>query len=116
MDVSKRTGTRRPAETSRHLAEIRLTWAMTAVTLLAAFLFAWEALPPLMLAFRETAPGLVIAHGIFLAVVAFLIYGNLVYQLARIGYYRRLAAHRPATPEELDAFAGAAAPPSLAIL
>jgi len=39
---------------------------------------------------------------IFTAVVSFLVYGNLVYQAARLGYLTRRREHRPATRAELD--------------
>jgi cellulose synthase (UDP-forming) len=38
----------------------------------------------------------------FALVVFFLIYGNIVYQVTRIGYFRRLKSHRPARRNELD--------------
>jgi len=41
-------------------------------------------------------------HGVFMAIVAMLIYGNLVYQLTRLGYLRRRARHQPAGREELE--------------
>lgn len=52
---------------------------------------------------------------LFIILVAFLIYGGLVYQFTRLGYYRRLAAHVPASIYELDALHEGSAP-ALAIL
>lgn len=46
---------------------------------------------------RRTAEGIV-----FAAVVTFLVYGNLVYQTARLGYLTRRRSHRAATRAELD--------------
>lgn len=52
-----------------------------------------------------------VEQGVFTALVLFLIYGSFVYQLARVGYLRKLAAHWPATREALQAsFYGRTAP------
>lgn len=54
---------------------------------------------------------------IFTLLVGMLIYGGLVYQLARLGYLHRLKHHRPASQAELDAFLSSTpALPSLAVL
>jgi uncharacterized protein with PQ loop repeat len=38
---------------------------------------------------------------VFTAVVTFLVYGNLVYQFARLGYLRRRHRHRPVPMDDL---------------
>ncbi len=52
---------------------------------------------------------------VFAAVVAFFIYGNVLYQLTRLGYLKRLKAHLPASREELEGIYDGPAP-DLAIL
>jgi cellulose synthase (UDP-forming) len=51
---------------------------------------------------------------VFLLIVLFLIFGGLVYQVARYGHFRRKMVHRPADLEDLEDFAGPS--PRLAIL
>ncbi|MBA2479032.1 MAG: glycosyltransferase family 2 protein [Planctomycetes bacterium] len=60
--------------------------------------------------------GGVIEQSIFLVIVLFLIYGALVYQIARLGYLTRRAEHRPAGREELERVFGDADAPSLVVL
>src|SRR5438309_7525167 len=43
-----------------------------------------------------------LGQGLFLAIVSFLIYGGLVYELARLGHFNRLRQHRLGAEEELD--------------
>src|SRR6266436_5652770 len=45
-----------------------------------------------------------LGQGLFLVIVSFLIYGGLVYQLARLGHLNRLRQHRRAAEDELDRF------------
>ncbi len=45
----------------------------------------------------------VVEQSVFVSLVLVLIYGGLVYGLARIGYYKRLLAHRPAPREKIQA-------------
>lgn len=46
--------------------------------------------------------GELVAHSLFLLIVASLVYGGLVYQFTRLGYLDRLRAHRPASRDVLD--------------
>lgn len=48
--------------------------------------------------------------GLYLLLVGYLIYGNLGYQLARLGYLKRLARHRSAQMSQLRRFALSASP------
>src|SRR5262245_21729255 len=57
-----------------------------------------------------------IGQALFLAIVAFLVYGGLVYQLTRVGHLRRLMAHRPAGEKELRRFFHRRHGPGIAIL
>jgi cellulose synthase/poly-beta-1,6-N-acetylglucosamine synthase-like glycosyltransferase len=80
--------------------EARLTQATLAFTLAASSLLLLDLGGVLAQAadLRATVESL-----IFVAVVAFLIYGNLGYQLTRLGHLDRLRSHVPATDAELDA-------------
>ena len=60
--------------------------------------------------------GTMIVQSSFLAIVGFLIYGGLVYQLARLGYLRRLIRHRPASKPELHRFFHDPQAPSVTVL
>src|SRR5262245_27725587 len=53
---------------------------------------------------------------LFLAIVTFLVYGGLVYQLARVGHLRRLMAHRPAGEKTLGRFFHRRQGPAITIL
>ena len=52
----------------------------------------------------------------FILMVAALIYGSLVYQLARVGYFRRLQRHVPASEAQLRRFCSRSSLPSLTVL
>ncbi|MBW3558028.1 MAG: glycosyl transferase [Actinobacteria bacterium] len=90
--------------------ERRLTTVMIGVTLVAFGLFVTQTAFAL-----DDQPG---ATGrwflelfAFTSVVSFLVYGNLVYQFARLGYLRRRHRHRPLTTEELSVAHDRAQPP-----
>ncbi|MGE5239725.1 MAG: glycosyltransferase family 2 protein [Chloroflexota bacterium] len=89
----------RPFKLSR---EIALTCLGIAVTIVATILLAQDILGLAVTRLREASYGKVVEQGIFFVIVAFLIYGNLVYQFARRGYLKRLRDHRPACGEEVD--------------
>ena len=84
--------------------EIVFSYVAIVITIAAAFF----ALAGVAHSVVETAAshrwGATIAQSSFLAIVGFLIYGGLVYQLARLGYLRRLIRHRPANEPELHRF------------
>jgi len=84
--------------------EIVFSYVAIVITIAAAFF----ALAGVAHSVVETAAshrwGASIAQSSFLAIVGFLIYGGLVYQLARLGYLRRLIRHRPANEPELHRF------------
>jgi cellulose synthase/poly-beta-1,6-N-acetylglucosamine synthase-like glycosyltransferase len=44
-----------------------------------------------------------IEDGLLVVIFLLLSYGNLVYQISRVGYFKRLRAHRPASRDELEA-------------
>ncbi len=98
--VSIRRDTRiRPFNLS---GEIALTYFGLAITIVATVLLAEDILSLAVLHLREAAYFKAVEQGIFFVIIAFLIYGNVVYQFARKGYLRRLKGHCPASEEELD--------------
>src|SRR5438045_3631941 len=100
----------------RMMNDIRLTQLMLAVTLIASILFLkWEVQLGLN-AFSTGKYWLVLEDGVFVGIVGFLIYGNLIYQFTRIGYLKRIATHKPAHPQELEDFLYKRGAPPLAIL
>ena len=79
-----------------HLAsEARLTRAALVFTLVATGLFLLDTLA----ATRQPGLTSIIEAMAFIAIVAFLIYGNVGYQLTRLGHLERLAQHVPMTRE-----------------
>jgi cellulose synthase/poly-beta-1,6-N-acetylglucosamine synthase-like glycosyltransferase len=58
---------------------------------------------------------LAVEESLFLPIVSFFIYGNLVYQFTRVGYMKRLLAHCPVASDELGRIYDQPAP-ALAIL
>jgi cellulose synthase/poly-beta-1,6-N-acetylglucosamine synthase-like glycosyltransferase len=52
----------------------------------------------------------------FMLMISMLVYGSLVYQFARIGYFRRVQTHVPASEAELDTLRSRFRPPSLTVL
>ncbi|HEX6828947.1 MAG TPA: glycosyltransferase family 2 protein [Burkholderiales bacterium] len=87
-------------------SEIRVAWVLLAATLAASVMAGWElteAMARLATA-RETAAAA--GHAVFTAIVGMLIYGNFVFQLTRLGYLKRRAAHDPAARQELETVYG----------
>src|SRR5215468_191513 len=60
--------------------------------------------------------GALLGQSLFLALVSFLIYGGLVYQLARLGHLHRLMHHRPASARELQRFFHSKHAPAVTVL
>src|SRR5262252_286713 len=60
--------------------------------------------------------GASLGQSLFLSLVSFLIYGGLVYQLARLGHLHRLMHHRPAGARELQRFFHSKHAPSVTVL
>jgi cellulose synthase/poly-beta-1,6-N-acetylglucosamine synthase-like glycosyltransferase len=87
--------TYRPRQPSP-VGEIGLTWLMLLFTLSVFTAACAEALGILVVHVREHAVWLTVKQGTFIAIVAFLTYGSIVYQCARIGGLQRRRAHRPA--------------------
>jgi len=57
-----------------------------------------------------------IEDGLLVVIFLALIYGNLVYQIARVGYFKRLRSHRRASREELESIYDSDAPAVLILI
>ena len=97
-----------PISTRRIAWEIALTALMIGVTLAACALFARDTLRLGDAAGEGEDRVRLLA---FVAVVGLLVYGNLVYQVARLGYLLRRLRHHPPAFEDLVASRWEAAPP-----
>jgi cellulose synthase/poly-beta-1,6-N-acetylglucosamine synthase-like glycosyltransferase len=96
--------------------EAAITWGGLAITLAASALLGVDLCGVLGDAVRAGSLGDVLEQALFIAIAAALLYGNLVYQVTRIGYYQRLARYRRAPREQLERVFDEPAPPSLALL
>jgi cellulose synthase/poly-beta-1,6-N-acetylglucosamine synthase-like glycosyltransferase len=95
--------------------EIPFAALLFAVTLAICAVVAWEQVDQLLVFVERGDTLAAVGHGVFMAIIGMLIYGNLVYQLTRMGYLKRRSRHRPVGREDLErAYAGDAKP--LAIL
>jgi cellulose synthase (UDP-forming) len=91
------------------LTRMAITWTVLAATLMSAS-FGADLLRGLRAGQLRRSAEL----AVFLLIVLFLIFGGLVYQVARYGHFRRKMAHRHEDLDDLDDLAGLTAP--LAIL
>ncbi len=91
--------------------EIALTYLGIAVTIVATIFLTKDILGLAVTHLREASYFKASEQGVFFVIVAFLIYGNVVYQLARTGYLKRLRQHRPVSGEELESIFENPAPP-----
>jgi cellulose synthase (UDP-forming) len=81
--------------------EIILTCAAICLTLITSFLLAYELFKIAIDSFHNHAYFNTGEKLVFLGIVVFFIYGNLVYQFTRAGYLKRFANHRSPSWEEL---------------
>jgi cellulose synthase/poly-beta-1,6-N-acetylglucosamine synthase-like glycosyltransferase len=88
------------APAARNTREIALTQLVFCLTLIAWAFATWELFD--ILWHRSQALAL-FEQILFILLVQFLIYGNLVYQLTRLGALKRRAMHRPTSREALEA-------------
>src|SRR5262252_5439606 len=86
------------------LREVVLSHAAIVITIVASLFALGGVAGSVVEAHASHRWGTMFAQSSFLAIVGFLIYGGLVYQLARLGYLRRLIRHRPANEPELHRF------------
>jgi cellulose synthase (UDP-forming) len=106
-------GQETPQDGKRLAAELRITYFALLATLLATSLVLWELGGVYADSFRSGDIWGVFEEGVFISLVLVLVYGGVVYQLARIGYYKRLRTHLPVPRETLEArFLKGQAPPA----
>ena len=96
--------------------EILYTWIGLAVTLAAAGFVSVELSTAVRTSLRWGHPFRVAHQMGFAFIVAFLIYGNLVYQITRLGYLTRLKKHRPQPIRALERSFDVERTPPLTIL
>ena len=95
--------------------ETRITYASIAITLLSWIALSWDTADVLWRRLLQGEFGPTMEQAIFIGIIQGLIYGNFLYQFARLGYLRRRLAHRPPAREELETLYDSDAP-SLAVL
>ena len=112
--VPGRGGGKKTSRGDKRLAvELWITYFALVATLLATSVLMWELVGVYSDSLRSGDTRGVIEQSVFVFLVLVLIYGGLVYQLARIGYYKRLLAHRPVPREKIQAhFLKHPAPPA----
>src|SRR5687767_3762327 len=92
--------------------EAGLTLFMLLATVVAGILFAGDMIETGMGLWRDRSWIEAGRLALFSGIVLILGYGNVVYQISRLGYYLRLRRHRPTAYDELvQATAGRPAPP-----
>ena len=96
-----------PAAVTR---ELWVSAVLMAVTAFAIVMFGWDSLDGLRHRLSAHHVGASVEQVVLVVVLGFLVFGNVVYQVARIGYLRRRAAHRPEAEEDLAAFAAGGLP------
>ena len=82
--------------------EVQLTIAALAATMAATLLTVSDIVRVLAIRAQGHHWSGIAVECLFLVIVLYLVYGACVYQLARLGYLRRLAAHVPASEKELE--------------
>jgi len=95
--------------------EILLARALIGVTLTASVLLAGDVFGILLQRVRLGSSWGAFEQSAFVGIVSVLIYGNLVYQFARLGYLHRRQSHQPVSRAELETVFDTPAP-ALAIL
>jgi cellulose synthase (UDP-forming) len=99
----RRGGEKTPHNSKRLTAESRITYFALVATLLATSLVLWKLGGIYSNSLRSGDIWTIIEQGVFIFLVLILIYGGIVYHLARIGYYKRLQKHRPVPRERIEA-------------
>jgi cellulose synthase/poly-beta-1,6-N-acetylglucosamine synthase-like glycosyltransferase len=90
-----------PAAMTRR-RESLLTWAGILLTLVATLLVAVDLARFIAEDLQGGDWAAIVAHAAVSFIIAFLIYGGLVYQFARLAFIRRLRAHQRATPPDSE--------------
>ena len=96
--------------------ELLLSHAAIGITLIASLVALGGITLSVVQATASYRWGTALGQALFLAIVAFLVYGGLVYQVARVGHLRRLAKHRPASAKALHRFFHGRHAPAITIL
>ena len=81
-----------------------LTFSGILTTIFAFSLFLWETLFSPSGVFNNAGIFGKLETFVFVVIITFLVYGNLVYQLTRQAYYSRKVRHSPANRQELEAW------------
>ena len=107
---------REPVKPLNLRRETIYTWVGLIFTLAASIMVERD-ISPIIRDRIATGAGIKVVDDVALMmIVYYLIFGTLLYFVCRLGYLKRVAAHRPARREDLDAFYGLAAAPVLDIL
>jgi cellulose synthase/poly-beta-1,6-N-acetylglucosamine synthase-like glycosyltransferase len=101
---------------SRSKYDLLTTRICILITLVSALMLGRDVGGTLEARLKIGSVSLVLEQLVFITIVYFLIYGNLVYQLARIGYLTRRRSHVPASRTTLESIYDLARPPSLSVL
>jgi len=108
--LPRRPSPRTPTDPSNPRLEIGLSLIGIAVTIVASLMVSYELSAVLWTRIISGSWGNALGHGLFMMIIAFLIYGGLVYQFTRYAYLRRLLCHQPASREALDSLYAGQAP------
>jgi len=90
-------------ERQHTLFELRFTYICLLITILALLGFLWDMYQTLVPVVSQRSLRLTTEISVYSLFIAFIAYGNILYQLGRTGYFKRLAAHQRATDAELRA-------------
>ncbi len=96
--------------------EIRWAWVLLAISVIGSLLFVGDSIIGIGDQIQENRLRSTVELSLFTGVLFFLLFGNFVYQLTRLGYLRRRGAHLQASTSELAALLAREDPPSLTIL
>ena len=105
-----------PQHAARLGREIFYTWVGLGVTAGASVFVGRDVVRIIAEASRQGQDWKIVEQCVYLGIVLGLVYGNLVFQYARLGYLERFRGHRPTAPTALDAIYMHPAPAPLAIL
>lgn len=84
--------------------------AFTMIGLVVTFLSTVFALTGIIRITQNASFGKLVEQAIFAVILLLLVYGNVLYQITRIGYFRRLLKHKPASWKSLNRFFAGQAP------
>ena len=91
-----------PRDSVRLRAEVWITYFALVATFLLTSLVLWDLIGLYPHSLRSGDTYSVIEETVFISLVLILIYGGIVYQLARIGYYKRLQSHLHVPRERIE--------------